>query len=135
MINIKEVRVGNLVDLYGSIATIQIADFKGIGSAISSGKPIPLTEERLIKFGFEKQSDLIKNITCLEEGGDNGFNNSIEFMNDKYEKVFLYKGEYYYIIDENGDDYGTNYTSKKLEYVHQFQNLHYSLTGIELISK
>lgn len=59
MIPISEARVGNIVDLYGSTATIQRDDFNGFGIAIDKGEPIELTEEWLIKFQLPKRKVLI----------------------------------------------------------------------------
>ncbi len=61
MIPIAELRIGNCVELYGTIATIQRADFKGEDIAVDKGKPIKLTEEWLIKFGFERKTRITDN--------------------------------------------------------------------------
>jgi hypothetical protein len=74
--------------------------------------PIPLTEEWLIKLGFEKQQEehvwyelQISSSLALIEGDKNG-----------YMEVFL--------LDH--DD------SVRVRYVHQLQNLYFALTGEEL---
>lgn len=54
----NELRIGNLVDLYGKIATIQSADFS-TGIAIKKGNPIPLTEEWLLKFGIDPKDPVL----------------------------------------------------------------------------
>ena len=69
-------------------------------------QPIPLTEEILLKAGFEKRQDTMWTI----------YNKSW---------ISLYKmmgGEYYEVED--------TYTS--LKYVHSLQNLYFALTGEEL---
>jgi hypothetical protein len=65
-------------------------------------KPIPLTEEWLLKFGFEKYDDMIlywelDDVTIWEE-----------------------KGKYQFFSDKN------------IKYVHQLQNLYFALTEKEL---
>jgi hypothetical protein len=67
-------------------------------------KPIPLTEEWLLKFGFDKGSYF--------------------FSKDGFE---------FYLNDgENGNWYPLVGGSVKIEYVHQLQNLYFALTGEEL---
>ena len=75
---------------------------------------IPLTEEWLLKFGFDNvgDNDFIKNNYKL---------NNFEYEFSFNEKAFISYGEYgeYHIIGE-------------CEYVHQLQNLYFALTGQEL---
>lgn len=68
---------------------------------------IPLTEERLIKFGFEK----------VEFDGITTYGNKIFYIEKEY------KGNFYIVLQ-----------GKKiaLTYVHQLQNLYFVLTGEEL---
>ncbi len=100
-------RIGNKVDLYGSIATVQRFDFNDRppnGLAINKGKPILLTESWLLKFGFEKKSD---NVFIL-----NAASFTFEWIcND---------GMY---LESMGVE---------INYVHQLQNLFFLLTGSEL---
>lgn len=77
-------------------------------------KPIPLTEEWLLKFGFEKKQT-VKGCTYYFE---KVFRITIIDKNDLYINVFNSFG-----ISNN------NY------HVHQLQNLYFSLTGKELICK
>lgn len=89
----------------------------GCGGTFASLYPIPLTEEKLLKFGFTIRSapsaygcDCNKN--CEEKkyilrGGWNGHKwFALEILN--------------------------NGTHKEIKYVHQLQNLYYALTGEEL---
>ena len=73
--------------------------------------PIPLSEDVLVKLGFEK---------CL-----NGFWCSQEFLNVK-----IIDGEISIYI--SGTDQDLNWNSK-IKYVNQLMNLYHSLTGEELI--
>jgi hypothetical protein len=74
--------------------------------------PIPLTEEWLLKFGFEKQQD-----------GD----------------LTIYPGKNCYAFSEqwihNGYPTSDSNALMKCKYVHQLQNLFFALTGEELTIK
>jgi hypothetical protein len=97
----NELRLGNYVyDNLGGVLKI-----KGISldSTLSHIKPIPLTEEWFLKFGFHKK------YKSYEKG-------DFSFINGGYNKL-----AYKLSIIEN--------TPK---YVHQLQNLYFALTGEEL---
>ena len=111
--DVQEFRIGNKVDLYGSIATIETVDFSGIGIAIKKGKPIPLTEEWLLKFGFEKESN--KSYSTGEE---------IVYGVYKLDELT------YNSIQKNWWFNGV--LSNQPIYVHQLQNLYFALTNEEL---
>lgn len=121
----NELRIGNWVEqtLYSSptesmINTVDGSYIAWLEKGDADCKPIPLTEEWLLKFGFEK-----------DQYGDF----YIEFNGTKYKS---------YIIDINNgisafgvsyqDD--TFYFAWNIKYVHQLQNLVYALTGEELIA-
>jgi len=105
MIEARELRIGNKVDLYGSIATIETVDFAGIGIAIKKGEPIPITKEWLLKFGFKEilTFDVFPTF----------FKNKIN-VNDGV----VYVSEYGFL--------------NHIKYIHQLQNLHFALIGEEL---
>ena len=88
---------------------------------ISDYKPIPLTEEWLLKFGFILEKDLV----WLRED---------EKEYQVYRKnisIIDIKGSYYLWIGIEEDDwYSFEWT--KIEYVHQLQNLFFALTNTEL---
>lgn len=121
----RELRIGNLLDYYGQ--TVIVLDIKrnqniecgyfndSIGferklTEKHSPKPIPLTEEWLLKFGFEKI--IGSNESNFTDGVYNLFINSL--------------GEVNFYFFKEGDWY------QKIDYVHQLQNLHFALTGKEL---
>jgi len=115
----RELRIGNKVYLYGSIATIEPVDFYGIGIAIKKGKPILLTEEWLLKFGFsENENDVLQIETTLMPLSVTLSDN---YPDEKY-KAWVYEDENssYHIISDN------------IKYVHQLQNLYFDLTNEEL---
>jgi len=117
---ISEYRIGNLVDLFGTIATIQRSDFSKTehGIAIESGKPIKLTGQWLKNLGFQKrQNDYVletKHFTLFAQE-DTTFNSGCFFINRKME------------MSRNQVDFICN-----CQYVHSLQNLYFSLSGDEL---
>jgi hypothetical protein len=118
----SELRIGNLLDYNGKIVKVNTLaiDFHGNQTMLASKenflwnvskidgiKPIPLTEEWLLKFGFDERL--------------HGWWS---------EKIFLRK-------DENGnlwfDWNGTTQTeSIEIKYLHELQNLYFALAGNEL---
>lgn len=70
-------------------------------------KPIPLTEEWLLKFGFKKLSHYY-------------------FNDDNYFSLIDYKNKINYVLDDDRGDY------MELKHVHQLQNLYFALTNTEL---
>jgi hypothetical protein len=81
-------------------------------------KPIPLTEEWLIKFGFERSAKT--------------------FVDGAYAVTFRRAKDGGWAIYDTSTDEGTNYLTPNLgfcEHVHQLQNLYFALTNIELTIK
>ncbi len=113
----RELRIGNLVDLGNRIARIieiahlgcVVVDLEETQDTIEDyerTKPIPLTEEWLLKFGFE-----------LTEIGWEHWNFDILFYKDLSNGYFESNQLPMFIY---------------LQYVHQLQNLYFALTGFEL---
>jgi hypothetical protein len=116
----KELRIGNLIMWEGNHHKISSINSNGFVSItkknlepsrflIQKTKPIKLTEEWLVKFGFE-----------------------IDWIishKDEYFNLFQESENYYYSADMH------HYTSVKMMHVHQLQNLYFALTGEELIIK
>ena len=126
MIDIKELRIGNLVSYDGRVfeidtiakefPTLNTIEF-GIGVVDWMNiNPIPLTEEWLIKFGFEKDDVFDEFFTylpihdlCMDKLSfrvDEGF---ICYESIKYRTLL-----------------------KHIQYVHSLQNLYFALTNQEL---
>lgn len=124
--DLKELRIRNLL-MYGDKLVEVSAIFRshfncesmdGIsyGNSIQSNfKPIPLTEEWLLKFGFE----------LLVRKSSDGYKNTIFSMkNPSWTLMELDKG------------YGVKFwQGNSLLYVHQLQNLYHCLCGEELTIK
>lgn len=122
----EELRIGNFIGRrYGARLLeneCDILDLKEILKKTSTVEfyPIPLTEEWLVKFGFEVVSDR-------------------QDMNRKWYKTFELKTpvlsiSYYYDINFWCFDYEIGYGNNEVElkHVHQLQNLYHSLVGKEL---
>jgi len=115
----NELRIGNylqidsLTDGSKTIVDIDLFHLNEIGSIKYQYKPIPLTEEWLIKFGFfEKYKSCCNRWNIL----------SFTLLDNE---------------DRNGDLQGVFIYDYKLEvsYVHQLQNLYFALTNEELTIK
>jgi hypothetical protein len=110
MIKANELRIGNLV--YDNLGgTLKI---KGISleSGLSHIKPIPLTEEWLLKFGFERQENNWKTM-------------DLHFATISWERLagtaLSFEKESIYLPN--------------IKHVHQLQNLYFALTREELTIK
>ncbi len=129
MIDVKELRVGNLISddkqNVFTVKTIQsdTVNYESIHGetlyspiALKYCEPIPLTEEWLLKFGFEKPQ----------------FNNYLQKDFNLFTVYWYPKGEGFYFHDARD----LNCTiDPLLKYVHQVQNLYFALTGKEIIIK
>ncbi|HEY1044972.1 MAG TPA: hypothetical protein VGF79_00940 [Bacteroidia bacterium] len=121
MINVRELRLGNWVSLLGDFHQIDgiYLDFN-LGSVHLEGnaiynnadkiEPIPITEEILLKCGFEKKEEIGKYI---------GYSNvAISIWHNKVNNTFL--------VDN------ISKVEVYIEHLHQLQNLIYALSGQEL---
>lgn len=117
-----ELRIGNWINRNGTADKITGYDLwhsEQLNDAChlvewNSLNPIPLTEEWLLRFGFERSSDMYEfyHIKILNEW-------TRIFYNTKHQVAEL-------IISMHG------VVIKHIKYVHQLQNLHFTLTGKEL---
>ena len=118
--NVNELRIGNLLDYNGKIVKVNTLaiDFHGNQTILASKenflwnvskidgiKPIPITEECLLKFGFVK--------------GKYGF----------------FEPKKRLLVEDLGNSiiYDNKLLNTKIKHVHQLQNLYFALTGEELI--
>jgi hypothetical protein len=102
-----ELRCGNLIHRYDKIVYTNIGILTKIQNGSVIYKPIPLTEDILVKLGFETPKGIIsfnKNKLSIYLGGRTYYNS-------------------WAILEESP------------KYVHQLQNLFFSLTGEELTFK
>ena len=108
----KELRIGNTILYKGVEVNITADDFIEFErNLLDLSKPIPLTEEWLIKFGFGEY-----------------------FLNDGYRlNNFVLDDDFrFHVIDST--DYGV-IVARNIKHVHQLQNLYFALTGKELKDK
>lgn len=116
----NDLRIGNFIKVISSTKTFDsyITQAKGYDIVRIEEKsfnywnyePVILTEEWLLKFGFEKIIE--SNESNFTNGVYNLFTNSL--------------GEVNFYFFKEGDWY------QKIDYVHQLQNLYFALTGSEL---
>lgn len=117
----KELRIGNYISVYGEFKNVESIGYYGIGFnggfakyKLPNLEPIPLTEELLLKCGFED---------C-----------------NSYKDYRLYlpphQEAYLELSIRNGIVCGFGISEDPmlldLEYVHQLQNIYFALTGQEL---
>ena len=129
----SELRIGNLVDLGNRIAKVieinhlacVVVDLEETQDTIEDyerTKPILLTEEWLLKFGFYKDEEYwwIGRIDC-----------KYCFKYRDWADNWAFYIEY---TDGRPSDDGVKYPiAFDIKYVHQLQNLYFALTGEELI--
>lgn len=98
----NDLRIGNLVlnDDDGGVCKLF-----NIHEGYINHKPIPLTEEWLLKFGFKS----------IQDGWYEYSNSNITFSWNIYDRQLRFLGEPF-----------------NIQYVHQLQNLYFALTGEEL---
>lgn len=115
----NELRLGTLLDVNGQTVKVLSIDEDGFmcepinneevnheAGDVVEKKPIPLTEEWLLKFGFKKWS----NKKMWTQG-----------------KITIY-----YMKRKECFGYGKSFLELKVNYVHQLQNIFQALTGEEL---
>lgn len=124
-----ELRIGNLIEYkiedklderkeWWEISKVDFQDLTWLDSNPEDAnfRPIEITEEWLLKFGFE-------DIT----GVDYILHIDVDF------KLILIPADAFYPQIDKADDVGWSSISlNKIEYIHQLQNLYFTLTGEEL---
>lgn len=111
MIQASELRIGNIIKYYGRYTRVEPNNITELSKGAGDYKPIPLTEEILLKCGFEK-------INKHKELDSHGY---------------LMDGmEYLHTID-NGITFTDSVQNEiEFKYLHQLQNLYFALTNKEL---
>lgn len=131
----NELRIGNLIEYFypheeewGTLS-VSIEDLEDVHK--ESFRPIPLTEDWLLKMGFEYRNENkgIGAILDLKKHPENTevaewkFHKSVAFVHDKNDE----KDVYVTMLSHP--------TAYKIYYIHQLQNLYFALTGKELTIK
>ncbi|KAA0126423.1 hypothetical protein FY557_17385 [Chryseobacterium sp. SN22] len=117
MIKAKELRLGNKVQKYGKTVTVDLGVLAKINNGSVVYEPIPLSEEWLLKIGFEKKAEHNFRKFIFERGIIHAYTNKPE------------------VEIELGNKSGYSFGYPKVKSVHQLQNLVHSLTGEELTVK
>lgn len=125
-----QLRVGNLFRFISTDSIEQVADIRTAGIKtptinnvlITDIEPIPLNEDWLVRFGFEKDI----NTSWFRIGYFAEMEDVSNRMIIGYNTVSNRLGCY-----QEGDANGI-FAQKTFQYVHQLQNLYFALTGTEL---
>lgn len=111
----KELRIGNYYIENNQVCRVEHYDISSAYFNPDMYKPIPLTEEWLLKFGFVWELDKSYSLTINENNGlfiwvDLNTLHPIAELIDSSDRV----------------------VANHIEYIHQLQNLYFALTGEEL---
>jgi hypothetical protein len=134
----SHLRIGNYVDLYGSVAQVQRADFDtGFkhGIAVDKGKPIKLTKEWLLRFGFIEGVKQKRHGNGFDYQPKDVYTTWIDYELNENIKYRISSWHHTNGIDNQDVFIFHDHSLIKCEYVHQLQNLFHSLTGEELTLK
>lgn len=112
--NANELRIGNYYDQFGNIHQANghiISELEKAPEGQLWCRPIPLTEEILLKFGFEKHFDFLQ--ITIKEG--------YWLSYSSYSGLVLHK---IYM--------GAVFSLNHIQYLHELQNAFFALTNTEL---
>ncbi len=128
----NELRIGNFVYLKSKEKVYQIDsghDIEEIDDApeMFDAKPIELTEEWLLKFGFKKGDKSRYGNKFTIGVADWGFT-----IENSFEKGKWFFGHEYYDSNNEAENYQSMHFCYDLKFVHQLQNIYFSLTFNEL---
>ena len=140
----NELRIGNLISWIssGDIEKVMKIDVKHVNEVRELDlKPILLTEEWLVKFGFEFHDyDLFDDLSDDFEEEDSKYTMlTYKLKHPRFKRIWI--GLDFYEEDEYCQVYSFNPLKKNndgrlyhdyIEFVNQLQNLYFSLTGEEL---
>ena len=123
MIDLREIRVGNWIKSIHTGATqvslFMLGEIADDETYLDHLMPIPLTPELLVKAGFTWETDQKRHL-------------QLEISHGK-RLTFYYNGDAAEMLQFYQDDYLEGFFSiESPKYVHQFQNLYFSITGQEL---
>ena len=114
----SELRIGNWIKDGNDFEQVTIDHLNCLSSGRCEFDEIPLTEEWLLKFGFEKENSLY----VIDK--------------DKYHTFsILVGGISFPFIKSNDKVIRENFSFYGIKYVHQLQNLYFALTGEEIVIK
>ena len=121
----KDLRIGNIIQKNGKIHYTNIFTIRDIKNLsiddTDNFEPIPLTEEWLLKAGFN-----YKNYHPTTIGSTNVFGSGLyisQMISNGFSLVFQTDKKSFYF----------EFSDRYIKYVHELQNLYFSLTGSELV--
>ena len=121
----KDLRIGNIIQKNGKIHYTNIFTIRDIKNLsiddTDNFEPIPLTEEWLLKAGFN-----YKNYHPTTIGSTNVFGSGLyisQMISNGFSLVFQTDKKNFYF----------EFSDRYINYVHELQNLYFSLTGSELV--
>ncbi len=109
----KEIRIGNYLIVDGNKSLIDGQIMLSILQLQYSIEPIELTKEWMVNFGFKKDIDT------------SFMKNDVSIFLDKRHKTNLY-------LQSNESKFVWFGFERRIQYVHELQNLYHALTGDEL---
>lgn len=130
-LSVIELRIGNYIEYFypheqeWGIHNVLIEDFEDVEKEYF--RPIPLTEEWLLRFGFDRK--------CDYEQQDWQWGKLCSLNTRRGVGLYNYTGDKYidYWCVTFREDVGCGWSDlNEIEYVHQLQNLYFALTGEEL---
>ena len=123
----KELRIGNLVyDYKEDVYLIEGIDLHLTNLHDVKIKPIPLTEEWLLKFYLKDEG--IEKFNSPFYSYRSEFPKGTSYLMPDYCDLVIENDRYYYVIGKGGEEV----FYKEIKYVHQLQNLYFALTNNEL---
>lgn len=142
----NELRIGNWVKVKKTTSVDEnifvLNEFR-LGTILISAnqvehiEPIPLTEEWLLKFGFEIYDNEQDYRVIFRKEHENSI--YVFYISPKLDKNLpmcgafgIYNDEFECEITGHKEEESTQYFAWKIAYVHQLQNLYFALTGEEL---
>lgn len=130
MIEVTNIRIGNTIRLYANYEdyediTVTLQDLTLINTKQGHFEPTPITEEWLLKFGFEKTYEPDSPEWRISLGLGSGQELFLEYPEREYIDIGVKRTNPH----KKTEDFCY---FKDIRYVHQLQNLFNSLTGKEL---
>jgi len=140
----SDLRIGNWIDTEDGITQATSIDCdiiwtnKGVSYHPKDIKGIPLTEEWLINFGFEKINERTFRIIDKSKDEKLGYKDERNWKElDIIYWEYIAMGSYAkgYKFKWNDEKYVNYQKEKTIDYVHKLQNIYFALTGEELTIK
>lgn len=132
----SELRIGNIVLRNGilfedkkkfSETTVDHNDVCACTISPSSFRPVPLTKEWFEKLGAIVDQDVDALLLFIPESNKDGVSDYLWFQWEDYDSEYYPEGVFLY-----ANTGSQTYPIRKVDFVHQLQNLHFDLSDKEL---